>query len=719
MKISCEIKKVIFLSAQNGFAVCAVSSEDLGRVTIAGYMPDVKDGMRITVEGEWKVDKKYGPQISVSSYEEQLPTTVAGIEKYLSSGAIRGIGPKLAQRIVAAFGEDTIRILDEDIDRLSTVRGIKGKTLDKIKATWEETRAVRNIMVFLQGNGVSPAMAARIYRKYGNDSVKIIRENPYRLADEVWGIGFKTADGIAMAFGFPADSPLRIDSGILYVLNNLSEQSGHVYAGRDQICDEAFKILNTDIDLISEGIGRLVEKKSLIDDTGRIYLPSLYFAEKRSAEKLLQINSTSAVRNIPSSCIELDQDGVVYDETQAQAIRSAAGSKVTIITGGPGTGKTTIMNRILKIYRKAGLTVLLAAPTGRAAKRMTETSGTEAKTIHRLLEFHPEEGFRKNQNDLLSGDALIVDECSMIDIKLFDSLLKAVPLRMRLVLIGDKDQLPSVGPGNVLKDIINSGMFSVSTLRFTHRQDDRSRIASNAHLVNEGRMPNLANVKDGDFWFVDNDDPVKSAQSIVKMMKERIPERFGYRPEDIQVLTPMRKGDIGTQALNILLQNELNPQSEELKSGLRTYRLNDRVMQICNNYEKEVFNGDVGRICDLNTEDGELTVDFDGRKVPYDMSDLDELVLSYACTVHKSQGSEYPVVIMPVSTSHHIMLQRNLLYTAITRARKMVVLVGSTKAIGIAVHNDRVAKRNSCLDERLRAGLDRQILRPADNAVSF
>ena len=701
MKLSCEVKKVIFLSQQNGFAVCAVSTEELGKVTITGYMPDVKDGCKLSIEGEWKVDKKFGPQIVVSSYEELFPTSKAGLEKYLSSGAIKGVGPKLAKRIVAAFGEDTIKILDENIDRLSTVRGISGKTLDKIKNAWEQTRAVRNIMLFLQGNGISPAMAARIFKRYGQDSVKKVRENPYRLAEDVWGIGFKTADKIAMAFGFPVDSPLRIDSALIYVLNTLSEQ-GHTYAGRDQLSDETYKLLEVDLKLILEGIDRLVENSSLINDKERLYLPSLYFAEKRSAEKLLQMNATSAVKTIPYECVVLDNDNIHYDESQKVAIQSAAKNKITVITGGPGTGKTTIMNRILKIYRDAGLSVLLAAPTGRAAKKMSESTGREAKTIHRLLEFHPDEGFRKNQADPLCADAIIIDECSMIDIKLFDSLLKAIPLRTRLILVGDKDQLPSVGPGNVLKDIIESGTFAVSTLRFIHRQDDKSRIASNAHLVNVGKMPDLANQKEGDFWFIEMEDPVKIGQTIVKLMKEKIPNTFGFSPEDIQVLTPMRKGDIGTQNLNILLQSELNSQPEELKSGFRTYRLNDRVMQMCNNYEKDVFNGDIGRICELNTEDGELMVDFDGHVVGYDMSDLDELVLSYASTVHKSQGSEYPVVIMPVSTQHHIMLQRNLLYTAITRARKMVVLIGTTKAIGIAVHNNKVTQRNSGLLERLK-----------------
>jgi exodeoxyribonuclease V alpha subunit len=672
-------------------------------VTLVGNLLEVPVGSVLLCEGEWKVDKRYGSQFVAQTWEEVMPATLYGIEKYLGSGLVKGIGPKYAQLIVSKFGLDTIEVIETDIQRLYEVPGIGKKRVEKIQESWEKQKDIKNVMLFLQGYGVSTAYAAKIYRQYGKESIDTVKGNPYRLADDIWGIGFKTADGIANKMGYENNDPRRCKSGINYTLSELADE-GHVYAEEEQLVKSARELLQADEDPIRNAMAEMVQDEELKTDGEAIYLPPFYYAEVGTTNRLLALLADNAT-NLFTKSFNIEEisksTGIEYDEVQIQAIKQAVDSKVMVLTGGPGTGKTTTTQGIIAALNNMGLRTLLAAPTGRASKRMSEATGMEAKTIHRLLEYNPKDGYKRNDENPLEGDALIVDECSMIDIVLMNNLMKAIPTSMRLVLVGDIDQLPSVGAGNVLRDIIDSERIPVIRLTRIFRQAQSSRIVMSAHAINQGRFPDTSNGKETDFFFMQMEEPEMVAENIVKLVKERLPKAYKQPISNIQVLTPMQRGVVGASNLNISLQAALNPSQLALNRGGYSFKLNDRVMQLRNNYDKEVFNGDLGYVSQVNMEDRTLQVDFDGKLVEYEVSELDELTLAYATTIHKSQGSEYPIVVMPVLMTHYVMLQRNLIYTGITRAKKICVLLGTKKALSFAIRNMSVLKRNTKLKERL------------------
>ena len=712
--LRCVVERITYQNPENGYSVLKVKVKGYNDlVTLVGNLLEVPVGSVLLCRGEWKVDKRYGSQFVAATWEETMPATVYGIEKYLGSGLVKGIGPRFARAIVQRFGTETIDIIETEIERLYEVPNIGRKRVAKIRESWEKQKDIKNVMLFLQGSGVSTAYAAKIYREYGKESIDKVRENPYRLADDIWGIGFKTADGIAAKMGYEKEDPRRCRSGILYTLGQLSDE-GHVYAGEEQLVKTAGQLLEAGETAIRDTLAGMLQAEDLILDKEAIYLPPFYHAECGTSRRLRDL-AESTGRSLfdglfdPSSLTA--ETGIEYDEVQLAAIRQAVTSKVMVLTGGPGTGKTTTTQGIIAALKKAGLCVLLAAPTGRAAKRMSEATGMEAKTIHRLLEYNPQDGYKRNDENPLEGDALIVDECSMIDILLMNNLLKAVPVGMRLVFVGDIDQLPSVGAGNVLRDVIDSQRIPVVRLVRIFRQAQKSRIVMNAHTINQGRFPDTSNGRDTDFFFMREDDPERAAETIVRLVKERLPRAYRESPDRIQVLTPMQRGVVGAANLNLLLQQALNPSGPSLGRGGYTYRQGDRVMQLRNNYAKEVFNGDLGYIREVDTEERMLTVDFDGKTVEYDVTELDELTLAYATTIHKAQGSEYPIVVMPVLMTHFVMLQRNLIYTGITRAKKICVLLGAAKALAYAVRNVSVLKRNTRLKERLNPSA----ALPADN----
>ena len=712
--LRCVVERITYQNPENGYSVLKVKVKGYNDlVTLVGNLLEVPVGSVLLCRGEWKVDKCYGSQFVAATWEETMPATVYGIEKYLGSGLVKGIGPRFARAIVQRFGTETIDIIETEIERLYEVPNIGRKRVAKIRESWEKQKDIKNVMLFLQGYGVSTAYAAKIYREYGKESIDKVRENPYRLADDIWGIGFKTADGIAAKMGYEKEDPRRCRSGILYTLGQLSDE-GHVYAGEEQLVKTAGQLLEAGETAIRDTLAGMLQAEDLILDKDAIYLPPFYHAECGTSRRLRDL-AESTGRSLfdglfdPSSLTA--ETGIEYDEVQLAAIRQAVTSKVMVLTGGPGTGKTTTTQGIIAALKKAGLRVLLAAPTGRAAKRMSEATGMEAKTIHRLLEYNPQDGYKRNDENPLEGDALIVDECSMIDILLMNNLLKAVPVGMRLVFVGDIDQLPSVGAGNVLRDIIDSQRIPVVRLVRIFRQAQKSRIVMNAHTINQGRFPDTSNGRATDFFFMREDDPERAAETIVRLVKERLPRAYRESPDRIQVLTPMQRGVVGAANLNLLLQQALNPSGPSLNRGGYTYRQGDRVMQQRNNYDKDVFNGDLGYIREVDTEERTLKVDFDGKWVEYDVTELDELTLAYATTIHKAQGSEYPIVVMPVLMTHFVMLQRNLIYTGITRAKKICVLLGAAKALAYAVRNVSVLKRNTRLKERLNPSA----ALPADN----
>ena len=700
------IERITFENEENGFSVIKIKSrgfQDL--VTIVGNMASVNIGAIVKLQGDWKYDSKFGKQFCVHTYAEIIPATVAGIEKYLGSGLIKGIGPVNARRIVNKFKEDTIRIIEEDTDRLIEVGGIGNKRVQIIKKAWQEQKEIKNVMLFLQSHGVSTSYSVKIYKTYGNESIKIVKENPFRLADDIWGIGFKTADKIAQNMGFDANSFERCRSGTIYVLNELSND-GHCFATKEQLIEEAVKMLELTEENVSATLEKMIAEKSVIlDYENSIYLPAFYYSEVGVAKRIKEIvdlrnNFVNLDINKIISQIQ-EEYSIKYDDVQIEAIKVAANSKFMILTGGPGTGKTTTTLAIIKIFEKMGCKVLLTAPTGRAAKRMSETTGMEAKTIHRLLEYKPPEGYKKNAENPIGCDVLIIDESSMIDIILMYNLLKAVPNDTIIILVGDIDQLPSVGAGNVLKDIIDSGIVSVVRLTRIFRQASSSMIITNAHKINKGEFPNLKGRKDSDFFFIES-EPEEVINNIKELCTKRLPGYFKVNPiEDIQVLCPMQRGEAGAVNLNMILQETLNNSDVSIKYGGTNFKLNDKVMQIKNNYDKNVFNGDLGRIVNIDTEEKTVNILFDKNEVEYDITEMDEIVLAYATTIHKSQGSEYKIVIAPFVMQHYMMLQRNLLYTCITRAKKAIVLVGSIKAIGYSVRNNKTILRNTMLSKRL------------------
>ncbi|MDA8091874.1 MAG: ATP-dependent RecD-like DNA helicase [Nitrospiraceae bacterium] len=718
-EIKGQIERITFYNEENGYTIAKMKAggrHDL--VTVVGNLLSVSAGEVLKLKGQWKNHPKFGEQFEVASYESVVPATVKGIEKYLGSGLIKGIGPVMARRLVTKFGLETLNVIEGETARLSEVDGIGEKRIEMIKKAWDDQKEIRDVMVFLQGHGVSPAYAAKIYKQYAKESINIVQENPYRLATDIFGIGFITADKIAEQLGIAKDSQIRAEAGILYVLHQLSDE-GHVYYPYESLIEECKKVLGLERDVIVKAFGSIAEDRKIIiedlnageftENNKAVYLAKFHVCETGVAARL------KGLMQFPKQLRAFDKDKALewvqkelkinLAENQKQAILEAIDKKVMVVTGGPGTGKTTIINSIIRIYRRLGQRVLLAAPTGRAAKRMSEATGHEAKTVHRLLEFSPKEGrFKKDENNPLGADLVVIDEVSMMDTVLMYQFLKAVPRDATLVLVGDVDQLPSVGAGNILKDIIDSGRIPTVRLNEIFRQAKESLIVVNAHRVNNGHMPvtDKTGASIQDFYFFQTEEPEQALLKIIELCKEKIPRKFGFKPvDDIQVLTPMHRGVIGAANLNTELQKHLNTSADELIRGGKSLKAGDKVMQIRNNYDKEVYNGDIGRIKKIDREEQEVVVDYDGRTVPYEYSELDEIVLAYAVSIHKSQGSEYPAIVMPILTQHYILLQRNLLYTGITRGKRLVVLVGTKKAMAIAIKNDKPQKRYTRLRERL------------------
>jgi exodeoxyribonuclease V alpha subunit len=718
IEIQGQLEKITYVDEENGYTIAKMKVKGHRElVTITGNLLSVNPGEVLKLKGIWYNHPKYGEQIKVTSYESVIPATTKGIERYLGSGLIKGIGPVMAKRIVAQFGVETLDVIENSIPRLKEVDGIGDKRIRMIQTAWAEQKEIKEVMLFLQGYGVSSSYATKIFKQYGQKSIRVVKENPYQLATDIFGIGFITADKIAQNIGIAKDSQIRAEAGILYLLKQLSNE-GHVYYPYELLIEEGKKVLNLESDVIVKAFGKIAsEKKIVLEDINTeeikenkaVYLTKFYISEvgiSNSLKKLLNVKKTLRSFDIEKALEWVQKElGIILAENQIKAVKEAINQKVMVITGGPGTGKTTIINSIIRIYRRLGRSVLLAAPTGRAAKRMAEATGHEAKTIHRLLEFSFQEGgFKRNERNPLEADLLVIDETSMVDTSLMHHFLKAVPVTTTLILVGDVDQLPSVGPGNVLKDIIESGVIPTVKLNEIFRQSRESLIIINAHKVNNGEMPILTYNKARlqDFYFFQIEEPEKILEKIISLCKEKIPEKFKFDPiKDIQVLTAMHKGLIGTSNLNMELQNVLNPSTDKLIIGSKVFNPGDKVMQIINNYDKDVYNGDIGVITRINKEDHEIKVDYEGKVVIYDYSDLDEIVLAYSVSVHKSQGSEYPVVVMPIHTQHYMLLQRNLLYTAITRGKRLVIIIGTKKAMAIAIRNNKTQKRYTYLKNRL------------------
>ena len=706
------VDRVTFHNPENGFCVLRVKARgqrDL--ITVLGHAAMISAGEFVQVSGTWINDRTHGVQFRASFLKATAPTTVEGIEKYLASGMIRGIGPVYAKKLVRAFGEAVFDVIEQEPPRLRDVTGIGPKRAARIIAGWAEQKVIREIMLFLHSNGVSTSRAVRIYKTYGADAVQLISENPYRLARDIRGIGFRTADQIAGKLGIEKTALIRVRAGISYALAEAMDD-GHCGLPAEELVALTRELLEVPAELVETALSLELQGGAVIADDleGRrcVFLAGLHRAEREIAEKLKAL----AVGKPPWPLIDADKaipwvekrTKLALAETQIEAVRVSLASKVLVITGGPGVGKTTLVNSILKILGAKAIAIALCAPTGRAAKRLSESTGLEAKTIHRLLETDPRTGaFRRTEEAPLDCDLLVVDETSMVDVPLMRALLRALPDQAALLLVGDVDQLPSVGPGQVLADVIASGAVPVVRLTEVFRQAAESRIIVNAHRINQGLMPDLASVESGDFFFVDATDPDEGVRKLLAIVRERIPKRFGFDPiRDIQVLCPMNRGGLGARSLNIELQTALNSPGEiRVERFGWTFCPGDKVMQVENDYDKEVYNGDLGVVSRIDMEEGELTVDFDGRDLTYGFGELDELVLAYATTIHKSQGSEYPAVVIPLSTQHYPMLQRNLVYTGVTRGKRLVVLVGQRKALTIAVKGARARRRWSKLREWL------------------
>jgi exodeoxyribonuclease V alpha subunit len=713
--LSGTVERVTFHNEESGFSVLKVRTE--GRrdlATVVGHTASVGPGEYVDASGAWESDREHGMQFRAEEIRIAPPSTREGIEKYLGSGMIKGVGPHFASRLVAAFGDAVFEVIEKAPERLREVRGIGEERQKSILAAWGSQKVVRDIMVFLHSHGVGTARAVRIYRTYGDEAVALLRENPYRLASDVTGIGFRTADEIARRLGVSAQSNLRARAGLVYALEELALE-GHSACPTERLLEKATTLLEIPRDVLGAALGALVAEGITVEHAiaGErcIYLARLYHAEARLARGLARL----ARARPPLAPIDAEkaipwvegQVGIELAPSQREAIRTALASKVVIITGGPGVGKTTLVNSLLRIFGAKGLRSVLCAPTGRAARRLGETTGREATTIHRLLEFLPARGsFRRNAESPLDCDLVVLDEASMVDVVLMDHLVQALPSRAILVIVGDVDQLPSVGPGQVLRDLIESGVLPVVWLREVFRQAAESRIITNAHRINQGLEPELSPPDDrlGDFFFVPANTEEEVLGKIRTLVKERIPRRFGLDPvRDIQLLVPMNRSPLGARALNTHLQELLNPPGKpDIARFGFTYRLDDKVMQVQNNYDKEVFNGDLGFIRAIDPVAKEVVVDFDGRRVTYELDELDELVPAYASSVHKSQGSEYPAVVVPLHTQHYVLLRRNILYTAVTRARKLVVLVGSRKALALALRAVEDDRRISGLKEGLK-----------------
>lgn len=739
------VERITFHNEENGYTVAQLTPEGKSyTVTLIGNMLGINVGEHIEVTGQWASHPQYGRQFRVDAFHLKLPATAVGIEKYLGSGLVKGVGPVTARRIVRQFGADALRVIDETPARLVEVPGVGPKRVEMIEAAWREQRAIREVMLFLQDHEISTGLAVKIYRQYGDESVGIVRQDPYRLARDISGIGFITADRIAHNLGLPLDSPARAAAGVTYVLHQHADD-GHVYVPQSALIDAAASLLEVPATLPANALAELQQQEDIrveelarrthgtdqdtstyqvatpqplfVEEERAVYLMPFYYGEIGVASRLRRLQEAPSDRLWQFQRFDWThafgaaqhQTGIVLAPPQRTAVEAALTGRLTVLTGGPGTGKTSTVQTIIRILEATGRSYLLAAPTGRAAKRLSEATGRAAKTIHRLLEFKPGGGllFQRHEQNPLDADMIIVDEASMLDLLLANHLLRAIPNGAHLLLVGDVDQLPSVGAGDVLRDIIDSGIATVVRLETIFRQASGSYIIENAHRINRGEMPEWHPARTRDFFLFKAEDAERAAGLVVEVVTQRIPGRFGLAPAAIQVLSPMHRGPAGVGNLNTLLQAALNPpdpHKPEKRIGGHVLRLGDRVMQTTNNYQKDVFNGDVGDIVHLKPVEQVLTVDIDGRAVDYSFLELDELVLAYAISVHKAQGSEYPAVVIPLLTQHYMMLQRNLLYTAVTRARQLVVIVGSPRAIAIAVRNNRVAARYTGLAERLRGG---------------
>ena len=733
------VSRITYQHPESHYTVARLDTDSGPGVTVVGALFPLSEGEEIKLFGAWKTHPRYGVQFHADHWQKVDPATLEGIEKYLGSGLIKGVGPTYAKRLVSAFGLDTLRILSDEPLRILAVEGIGEVRARRIMRAWQDQRGMQDVMVFLQGHGVGAAMALRIYRVFGSDTIAQVRQNPYLLAKEVHGIGFLIADRIANNIGIGVDSPLRVQAGVLHLLREFAER-GHCFALLSLLCQKASALLGVDQERVEIGVdklaveGEVVAQEAAAGRDPHIYLTELYHAENHVAEAIRKMLSTPSFLHGERTAspwekgnggsrgaldlLSADLFGALpiqLDEEQISAARQALQEKVFVITGGPGTGKTTLLMSLLAILRRSKVSFALAAPTGRAAKRMTETSGEEAMTLHRLLEYNPREGgFQRNQDNPLKVDVVIVDEASMVDVVLMDHLLSAIDPHTHLILVGDVDQLPSVGPGSVLKDLIDSGMISVAVLRRIFRQKEESLIVVNAHNILRGQPLEFAGAREQrDFDFMARESEQEILDTVKELLRERIPQMLQLPAEQVvqavQVLTPMHRGQLGTMQLNRELQQLLNPVGVTLERGGTQLRVRDKVMQLRNNYDKGVFNGDLGRILAIDQEDGNVRVDFDDKIVAYDVDELDELSLAYATSIHKSQGSEYPVVVLALHTSHYMMLYRSILYTAVTRGKKLVIVVGSRKALGMAIRNVRVENRNTGLKEKLAAGSNEKL----------
>ncbi len=761
------LERIVFENPDSGYTIGRFSARGHPElVTIVGNLLSVNPGESLLLNGEWVNNPKYGRQFQIEKYETIQPANVMGIRKYLGSGLIKGIGPKMATRIVGRFGLDTIDVIEQQPQKLSSVPGIGQKRVRMIQQAWEEQREIKNVMLFLQSHNVSTSHAAKIYKTYQNEAIPIVTENPYRLADDIYGIGFVTADTIAQKLGINKNDPHRVQAGIKFVLSQKADE-GHVFQHPDELIGACEDILEQKPQTIELGILALTQKEEIVlslEDTtvefvaeqstindwlnssskeksiaeektkyidildedavqpdiqlsehtstslekSAIYLAPFYYAEIGVANQFLRLLSNSQDTrqlDIDKSLEQLeDEMDIQFAEQQREGIHTALTERAMILTGGPGTGKTTTTVGMIRLFEEANQRIVLAAPTGRAAKRLSETTGREAKTIHRLLEFSfQNNGFKRNRENPLDADVVIVDEMSMVDLVLMNRLMQAIPTGATVILIGDTDQLPSVGAGNVLNGLIESKKIPVVKLTEIFRQAQQSMIVTNAHLINSGEFPKLSGANDRNFFFIEEEDPESCAEQIISLIAERLPQHYDYDPiDDIQLLCPMRRGILGSENLNKSLQDVLNPNTEQAVRGWQTFRIGDKIMQIRNNYDYDVYNGDIGRIMEIDQVEKEVKVRFPDKLVAYDIADLNELVLAYATTIHKAQGSEYPVVVIPLHTQHYIMLQRNLLYTGITRAKELVVIVGTKQALGICIRNNQVMQRNSYLAERIQ-----------------
>ena len=741
------LERIVFENPDNGYTVGRFSARGHPElVTVVGNLVSVNPGESLILQGTWVNTARYGRQFKIERYETILPANIMGLRKYLGSGLIKGIGPKMAARIVNKFGMDTMDVIEQAPEKLARIPGIGRKRVKMIRQAWDAQREIKNVMLFLQSHDVSTAHAAKIYKTYENDAIPVVTENPYRLADDIYGIGFVTADTIAQKLGMEKDAPQRVQAGIKYVLSQKADE-GHVFQHRVELIEACQEILEQEPEAIEVGILALSEKEEIIlpaysieqpsqeieelvipiveeeesqtappaADTDAIYLAPFYYAELGVANQFSRLlSSRNRERNSPldidTSLRHLEMEmHIRFAPQQREAIHTALSEQAMILTGGPGTGKTTTTVGMIRLFEAEGRRIALTAPTGRAAKRLSETTGREAKTIHRLLEFSPQEnGFKRNRRNPLEADVVIVDEMSMVDMVLMNRFMQAIRPGATLILIGDTDQLPSVGAGNVLRSLIDSGKIPVIKLTEIFRQAQQSMIVTNAHRINTGELPQLTGPADRNFFFIEETEPEAAAELICSLISERLPRHYNYHPmDDIQLLCPMRRGVLGSENLNKRLQEVLNPGGETSNSeairGWQAFRVGDKVMQVRNNYDYEVFNGDIGRIIGINSVDKKVRVQFPDKRVDYDMADLGELVLAYATTIHKAQGSEYPAVVIPLHTQHYLMLQRNLLYTGITRAKERVVIVGTRQALSLCIRNNQVMERNSYLAERMQS----------------